>query len=97
LQGLKNDYWELDSLPDIVAYRKRNKHFVVHTYYPINTNALMRFRRCAKLSQECLANEAGIEQSTVGRIETYHIKKCYGTTIIMLARVLRIRPEDLVL
>jgi transcriptional regulator with XRE-family HTH domain len=64
---------------------------------PSNVNVpvpgLRQQRIRAALSQQALADKAGLVRSTVGRIETGG--KAHLSTVQRLARALRVKPTDL--
>lgn len=52
-------------------------------------------RRIARLTQEQLADLAGVKQATISQIENGEVTRPEYTTVARLARALNISPEEL--
>jgi hypothetical protein len=55
---------------------------------------LMTLRQEAEMSQDALAQKAGIERKTVNRIENGHFSPNLDT-LLRLCQALRVKPEEL--
>jgi transcriptional regulator with XRE-family HTH domain len=62
------------------------------TYFTIDGHRLRQLRRQHGLSQDTLADRAGISLSTIARLESQPTAPCWGRTLARLATALGEQP-----